>query len=283
MTSLPRMALRRMAVLAAVLAVTVGVNPLALGSGTSAERDTEPSADPRTRAHRGAPAGCSDIGLDGSNKLDDGDLNSTFSDHRRSLTVQSVVESLRVTAIAVIAIRGETSSYNLYVPAAPGGLAAEPAWEGLRAPRNKETGEFPRIGRWFACGRLASTKARQPEPAGSDGAEGPSRSGAFPAAAGSTVPVTTGASVSSSRAGGTRPSIGATSTSPVSRASSRSSVSRPSGTSVVPPTSTREPAPSAGALAYTGFGNAWLVWFGGALVSVGSAVLVLLRIRRNRD
>lgn len=114
-------------------------------------------------------------------------------------------------------------------------------WNDLRAPQNKGD-NVPEISHWYACGIATQEPPKEEPPAEQPPKEQPP-------------------------------------------AEQPPKVEQPPSSTVAPsssaPTSTPAPAPAgAEELAETGFGSAWLLGVGGALVAAGAAVLLVLRRRR---
>jgi LPXTG-motif cell wall-anchored protein len=114
-------------------------------------------------------------------------------------------------------------------------------WKGLRAPVVGDA-TLPEIGEWFGCG-LAVEKP----------------------------PVTTTTTTT-------------TTTATVTRSTTSTTTTTSSSEAVVPTTTTTEvpvaQVAQTGGLAATGFGSAWLIGLGAALVAAGGAVLLVLRRRK---
>jgi LPXTG-motif cell wall-anchored protein len=119
-------------------------------------------------------------------------------------------------------------------------LGATPPWLNLRAPDNNG-GNVPAISHWYACGIKKDQS--------------------------SSSTTTTTTSTSSSSASTTTTTAG----------SSESSTVAPTTTTT---TVAVVPVADEGVLASTGFGSAWLVGLGAALLAAGVAVLFVLRRRR---
>ncbi|MFS8102369.1 LPXTG cell wall anchor domain-containing protein [Lentzea alba] len=125
-------------------------------------------------------------------------------------------------------------------------LGATLPWEDLRSPFNNG-GQLPQISHWYGCGIVDE----QP-------------------------PTSTSSSSSETST--------STSTSTVTHSSTPTSTSTSASSEEVAPTTTTTVAPVPVAetddLASTGFGSAWLLGLGAALVAAGAAVLLVLRRRR---
>lgn len=132
-------------------------------------------------------------------------------------------------------------AFNVYLA---GKLGEELPWEDLRAPLNNG-GNLPQISHWYGCGVVET-----------------------PSSSVTTTTTTT-----------------TTTTSTVTHSSTPTETSTSSSSSEVAPTTTTTtvaPVPVAeeGGLASTGFGSAWLVGLGAALLAAGAAVLLVMRRRR---
>ncbi len=145
------------------------------------------------------------------------------------------------TTITGVVVKG-SDAYNVYLAPKLGALP----WNDLRSPLNNG-GKVPAISHWYACGVKTET---------------PSSS------------VTTPPSSSSSET-----STVTHSSTPISTPTSTSSSSEVAPTTT---TTTVAPVPVAETddLASTGFGSAWLLGLGAALLAAGAAVLFVLRRRR---
>jgi LPXTG-motif cell wall-anchored protein len=133
-----------------------------------------------------------------------------------------------------------SDAYNVYLADK---LGATPPWLNLRAPDNNG-GNVPAISHWYACGIKKDQSSSS-----------------------TTTTTTTTTSTGSSSA----------STTTTTADSSESSTVAPTTTTT---TVAVVPVADEGGLASTGFGAAWLVGLGAALLAAGVAVLFVLRRRR---
>lgn len=253
---------QRSSIVGGLLAVVLALAPVA-----SAEQQPDGRAFERGRN----TVSCDDLG--GGALLDPGDLSAArLEPGQRYLTIRDVSAGITITGIVV----SSGDSYNVYIPGKRG-VAKHAPWEGLRAPRNK-AGEAPVISDWFACGKSTPAPTR-----------------AAPAGAATTVSTLSTAPSGATSAQHADVRTRPTRTTPSTRSphSVRAQASDPSGT----PGASDSDSPSAtkkrsadkdtvvasAELAYTGFGDRWLVPFGLALVLAGTAVLLLVRSPRRRE
>lgn len=142
--------------------------------------------------------------------------------------------------ITGVVVKG-SDAYNIYFAGKLGPLP----WNDLRSPQNNG-GQVPQISHWYACGVTTQ------------------QSSSSVSATSSTSPSTVTWTPSSSVT--TPPSSSTTSSSVVT-------------TTTVTTTSVAAPV-NDDDLASTGFGSAWLIGLGAALLAAGAAVLLVLRRRR---
>lgn len=147
------------------------------------------------------------------------------------------------TILAVIVKGGP--AYNVYQ-----GLSA---WTLLHSPINPG-GQIPTISHWFACVNTGTTTTTTSTTT-------------------TTCPPTTthgGGTTTTTTAASSSSTTGATSTSGTTVAAGAGNGNTPNG-------------PGSKNLAYTGFGNAWLIWAGLLLLVIGAFVVTLPRLARRRS
>ncbi|HEX5114114.1 MAG TPA: hypothetical protein VFW65_02840 [Pseudonocardiaceae bacterium] len=147
------------------------------------------------------------------------------------------------TIVAVVVKGGP--GYNVYQ-----GLTA---WTDLHSPLNVG-GQIPTISHWFACVTM-----------GTSGGGGGTPTNTPPTGGNGTTTTTTPAGGNGST---TTPATGTTSSSAAGGAAGMTTT--PNG-------------PGAKTLAFTGFGNSWLIWVGALLLIAGAGVVALPRLARRRS
>ncbi|MCG8925364.1 LPXTG cell wall anchor domain-containing protein [Lentzea sp. CC55] len=235
--------LRRSGLLASAALAAVASLVLA----TSASADEVTTDDPRAQpffqfVDVNHPDACAVGGLSGNVVLP-GEFVHTGGDNQKHLNITGLPEDVQVTGMLVKA--GDV--FNVYLADELGDTLP---WNELRAPV-VDGGALPEIGQWFGCG----IAVEQP-----------------PTSTTTTTTTTTTTSESTATH----------SSAPTSASSSEPATSSPSAEAAPTTTTTVAPVPVAEVrdLAATGFGSAWLLGLGAALVAAGAAVLLVLRRRR---
>lgn len=224
--------------------LTVGI---VLGSAGIAQAADE---DPRAAPQDGNVVTCEAAGIAGTVLTPGTDFTFTggvVSDDQY-VTITGVSAGVVVTGIVV---KGG-DAYNVYTPGL-GGLPPLPPWQNLRSPLTNG-GQIPQLSHWFVCG----TKV---PPSSSSSA---------------TTPPTSKTTTTSPETA----KFGTTTTPSQSASSSSTSTSSAGGVVVATTTTTNAAVAKTSGLASTGFGNAWLVGIGAALVLGGAALMFLFRSRR---
>lgn len=234
--------LRRPSLLAsAAVAVVAG-----LALATSAFADGPTTDDVRAQPFLkfvdfNHPEACTVGGLTGT-PIHPSKFTYTGGDNQHHLNITALPPDVTVTGMLVRA--GDV--FNVYLA---GKLGDTLPWNELRAPSvDGET--LPEIGEWFGCGIVKE----QP----------PSSSVTTPPPATISTETVTHSSTPTS-----------TSTSTPTSSSSSAVVATTTTTTVAP-----VPVAQVSDLASTGFGSAWLLGLGAALVAAGAAVLLVVRRRR---
>ncbi|SES11876.1 LPXTG-motif cell wall anchor domain-containing protein [Lentzea xinjiangensis] len=232
--------LRRSGLLGAMAAA---VATLALATTASADEPT--TDDPRAVAFAknvdiNHPDACTVGGLTGTT-IHPNKFTYTGGDNQQHLDITGLPANVQVTGIVV---KGG-DAFNVYLA---GKLGATLPWEDLRAPLNNG-GKLPEISHWYGCG--------------------------IPQTPSSSVTTTT-TTTSTTTATITSSSTAATTPTSSSSSSSSSDVAPTTTTTTVAPV----PVANEDDLASTGFGSAWLLGLGAALVAAGAAVLLVMRRRR---
>ncbi|MCR3749522.1 LPXTG cell wall anchor domain-containing protein [Lentzea californiensis] len=234
--------LRRSGLLASAALAAVASLVLA----TSAFADEVTTDDPRAQAFSqfidvNHPDACTVGGLSGNVVLP-GELVYTGGDNQQHLNITGLPEDVKVTGMLVKA--GDV--FNVYLA---GKLGEALPWNELRAPV-VDGGNLPEIGQWFGCG----VAVEQP-----------------PASTTTTTTTTT-----------TSESTVTHSSTPTSTSSSEPATPSSSAEVALTTTTTVAPVPVAEVhdLAATGFGSAWMLGLGAALVAAGAALVLVMRRRR---
>ena len=157
------------------------------------------------------------------------------------LDITGLPAGVKVTGIVV---KGG-NAYNVYLADK---LGAALPWNDLRSPLNNG-GKVPQISHWYGCGVKDTTTT-------------------------TTTTTTTSASTTTSTT---------TSTSTVTHSSSGTTTTTTTSGESTPTTTTTQafvPVADEGGLASTGFGSAWLLGLGAALVAAGTATVLVMRRRR---
>ncbi|MEV6713536.1 LPXTG cell wall anchor domain-containing protein [Lentzea sp. NPDC051208] len=214
---------------------------------TSAFADEVTTDDPRAQPFSrfidvNHPEACTVGGLSGNVVLP-GKFVYTGGDNQQHLNITGLPEDVEVTGMLVKA--GDV--FNVYLADK---LDALP-WNELRAPV-VDGGNLPEIGQWFGCGVAVEQSPT------------------------STTTTTTATTTTSE-------STVTHSSTPTSASSSEPATSS-SSAEVAPTTTTTTVAPVPVAevndLAATGFGSAWMLGLGAALVAAGAAMVLVMRRRR---
>ncbi|SES01099.1 LPXTG cell wall anchor domain-containing protein [Lentzea albida] len=169
-----------------------------------------------------------------------GQFTSTGGDGQY-LDITGVPAGVKVTGIVV---KGG-NAYNVYLAGKLGGALP---WLDLRSPLNNG-GKVPQISHWYGCGIKDTT----------------------------TTTTTTTTATSTSTSTVTHSSSPSSTTSTTATTTTTTSGE---GASTTTTTQAFVPVADEGGLASTGFGSAWLLGLGAALVAAGAAVVLVLRRRR---
>ncbi|ANZ35744.1 hypothetical protein BBK82_06270 [Lentzea guizhouensis] len=183
---------------------------------------------------------CTVGGLSGT-PIEPGKFTFTGGVDQQDLDITGIPANTTITGVVV---KG-SDAYNVYLAPKLGELP----WNDLRSPQNNG-GQVPAISHWYACGVEKDQSSSS-------------------SATTTTTTTTSGTSTSTTTI--------TISTTPATTSASSSATSAPSTT--VTTTSAAVPVDEDD-LASTGFGSAWLVGLGAALLAGGAAVLIVLRRRR---
>ncbi|MEU7480837.1 LPXTG cell wall anchor domain-containing protein [Lentzea sp. NPDC042327] len=185
---------------------------------------------------------CTVGGLSGT-PIAPGQFTFTGGANQQDVDITAVPAGTTITGVVV---KGG-DAYNVYL--APK-LASLP-WNDLRAPQNNG-GQVPAISHWYACGTTTQQSSSS-----------------------SSTTTTTTTTTTTSSSGTTT-----TTTSPVTTTTTSSSGAVTSAPAVTTTNAAVVPVNEDDDLASTGFGSAWLIGLGAALLAAGAAVLFVLRRRR---
>lgn len=235
--------LRRSGLLASAALAAVASLVLATSAFADEVTTDDPRAQPFSRfIDVNHPEACTVGGLSGNVVLP-GEFVYTGGDNQQHLNITGVSEDVEVTGMLVKA--GDV--FNVYLA---DNLGEALPWNELRAPV-VDGGSLPEIGQWFGCG----VAVEQP-----------------PTSTTTTTTTTTTTSESTVTHSST----------PASTSSSEPATSSSSAEAALATTTTVAPVPVAEVhdLAATGFGSAWMLGLGAALVAAGAALVLVMRRRR---
>lgn len=238
--------LRRSGLLASAALAAVASLVLA----TSAFADEVTTDDPRAQPFSqfidvNHPEACTVGGLSGNVVLP-GKFVYTGGDNQQHLNITGLPEDVKVTGMLVKA--GDV--FNVYLADK---LGEALPWNELRAPV-VDGGKLPEIGQWFGCG----VAVEQP-----------------PTSTTTTTTTTTTTATSESTVTHSSTPTSASSSEPTTSSSSAEVVATTTTTTVAP-----VPVAEIDDLAATGFGSAWMLGLGAALVAAGAALVLVMRRRR---